>query len=113
VKPASLKEVKGCLQAIQSETTPVAGHGDPGAITDCWNSVNEFIEQLSTFRTAKYSKENHHAFIHAVAEYKTNGLSSPEVKKALGLGCDIFDYLLGIEKGQLPPDCANIKMEDQ
>ena len=41
----SKDDALGALAAIQAETVPIEGHGDPGAIQDCFATVREFIEQ--------------------------------------------------------------------
>lgn len=41
----SIDEFKRVLAAIKAETQPIKGHSDPGAISDYWATVEEFIQQ--------------------------------------------------------------------
>ena len=35
--------VLSLIGTLRSETIPINGHTDPGAVEDCWNSVSEII----------------------------------------------------------------------
>ncbi len=41
-------KVLSLLQTIRIETWPVTGHSDPGAIQDCWNTVEEMVGLMAT-----------------------------------------------------------------
>lgn len=38
------KDIAGILAAIKKETVVMPNHGDPGAIQDCWSTVEEYFE---------------------------------------------------------------------
>lgn len=42
----NIEHLRGLLTAIQAETTPIDGHDDPGAITDCWYEVFETLNEM-------------------------------------------------------------------
>lgn len=42
----SLQTLKRLLPVIQSETRPIKGHPDPGALIDCWRTVQDIVELL-------------------------------------------------------------------
>jgi len=39
----SKQEASGALKSVMSETVPIDGYDDPGAISDCYNTLSEFI----------------------------------------------------------------------
>ncbi len=43
-KADNKQEALDALLSIQTETTTLEGHSDPGAITDCFNLVREYIQ---------------------------------------------------------------------
>lgn len=44
----SMETLKRVVNSIRSETRPIKGHSDPGAIHDCWNTVIDIIELCYT-----------------------------------------------------------------
>ncbi len=43
VPKISKSEASGALRAVMAETVPIEGHDDPGAISDCYATLSEFI----------------------------------------------------------------------
>jgi hypothetical protein len=41
--PDMLERVKGLIALLRWETTPTVGHPDPGAVSDCLNSLSEMV----------------------------------------------------------------------
>ena len=46
IKTPSGAKLIDILHVLRSETQPIDGHPDPGAITDCWNEVFETISAI-------------------------------------------------------------------
>jgi len=38
-------EFREALRAIKQETRPIDGHDDPGVISDCWATVEKYLDQ--------------------------------------------------------------------
>lgn len=38
---------KNLAEVLRSETIPMQGHGDPNAIQDCWNSLEEELQAIN------------------------------------------------------------------
>jgi hypothetical protein len=38
-----MNDVQHIIKTLRSETIPMQSHNDPGAIQDCWNSVEEIV----------------------------------------------------------------------
>lgn len=38
--------IRKVLDAIRQETIPMPGHSDPGAIVDCWQSVDDYLSEI-------------------------------------------------------------------
>jgi hypothetical protein len=43
-----LTRLESALKAIKGETTPIPGHSDPGAIQDCWASVDDYMAGIKS-----------------------------------------------------------------
>jgi hypothetical protein len=41
-----LDSIRKVLDAIRQETVPMDGHSDPGAIIDCWRSVDDYLSEI-------------------------------------------------------------------
>lgn len=39
-------QLKRLLEVLESETVPMPGHQDPGAISDCWRLAHDLIEEM-------------------------------------------------------------------
>jgi len=40
-----MQEIKKLLNIIRAETRPIDGHDDPGAISDCWETVFKKLDE--------------------------------------------------------------------
>ena len=51
IKTPSGAKMIDIMHVLWSETQPIDGHPDPGAITDCWNEVFETISAIESKHT--------------------------------------------------------------
>ena len=48
-----IESVKDTCRIIKSETRPIEGHEDVGALSDCWNLINEELEEVKDYIIGK------------------------------------------------------------
>jgi hypothetical protein len=54
-----INAILACVSAIHSETIPMNGHSDPGAITDCFNEVYDGLSTLKQSYHAQFEGKNY------------------------------------------------------